>query len=171
MAIDKDIWDKIKADYEAGNIDEDKAFTQLSKNYLVDRTTITKKAKKDNWVYGKNSHIITLETSTIRNIQKLNDEKSHLNHTEITAVEKGIRRELEKDEINNTTLHLVKMIQSQLLEAIPLMKIDDLKPKDITSALKDINDINNPSISKIEVNNSNNQQNNIPTQINIIRDV
>ena len=50
MAIDKSIWAKIKADYEAGNIEEDKAFTQLSVIYKVDRTTITKKAKKEDWI-------------------------------------------------------------------------------------------------------------------------
>lgn len=161
MAIDKAIWEKIKADYEAGNIEEDKAFTQLSNNYLVDRTTITKKAKKENWIYGKNSQIITLETSVIKNIQEINEKKSHLNHTELMAVERGVKRELEKEEINSNTFHIAKILQTQLMEAIPLMKIDDLKPKDITGALKDIHDMNNPKdVASINIQNTNAVQTN-----------
>ena len=49
-------------------------------------------------------------------------------------------------------------------------KIDDLKPKDITSALKDINDIVNPKVDTV-INNANLQQNEIPTIINIVRDI
>ena len=165
MAIDKTIWSKIRADYEAGNIDEDKAFTQLSKAYSVNRTTITKKAKKEDWQYGKNSHIVTLEASAIKGIQKVSEEKAHLNHTEITAIENGVKKQLEKEEINNTTMHLAKMMQAQLLEAIPNMKIDDLKPKDITGALKDIHDIANPQTSKTEINNTNSTQNIVTVEI------
>ena len=53
---------------------------------------------------------------------------------------------------------LAKILQAQLFEAVPLMKIDDLKPKDITSALKDINDIVNPKVETV-INNANLQQN------------
>ena len=162
MAIDKTIWEKIKADFEAGNIEEEKAFTQLSNIYKVDRSTITKKAKKENWIYGKNHTIITLESSTIRNIQEINEKKSHLNHTELMAIERGVKKELQRDGINDNTYHLAQIIQTQLFEAIPLMKIDDLKPKDITSALKDINDIINPKDgANITVNNTNAVQNNL----------
>lgn len=161
MAIDKTIWENIKADFEAGNIEEEKAFTQLSNIYKVDRSTITKKAKKENWQYGKNHTIITLESSTIRNIQEINEKKSQLNHTELMAVERGVKRELQKERINDNTYHLAQVIQAQLFEAIPLMKIDDLKPKDITSALKDINDMINPKAENvINNNNTNATQNN-----------
>lgn len=161
MAIDKSIWAKIKADYEAGNIEEDKAFTQLSVIYKVDRSTITKKAKKEDWIYGKNHGIITLESSTIKDFQELQNKKSHLNHTELKAVEKGVKRELEKDGINTNTFHLAQIIQSQLIDAVPLMKIDDLKPKDITSAMKDIHDMVNPKVdTNIRVDNNNLQQTN-----------
>lgn len=169
MAINKSIWDSIRADYEAGNIEEDKAFTQLASMYKVDRTTITKKAKKEDWIYGKNHTIITLESSVIKNIQEINEKKSHLNHTDLMAVERGVKRELEKDNINSNTFHLAKILQAQLFEAVPLMKIDDLKPKDITSALKDINDIVNPKVDTV-INNANLQQNETTMQINIIRD-
>ena len=47
---------------------------------------------------------------------------------EKTAVEET-KRELEKEEINSNTFHIAKILQTQLMEAIPLMKIDDLKPK------------------------------------------
>ena len=51
------------------------------------------------------------------------------------------------------------------------MKIDDLKPKDITSAMKDIHDMVNPKVdTNIRVDNNNTQENNMPMQINIIRD-
>lgn len=167
MAIDKSIWEQVKADFEAGLVEEDKAFTHLSETYKIDRSTISKKAKRDGWVFGKNSHIITLETSVIKDIQEVNEKKSHLNHTELMAVEKGVKRELEKEEIDSNTFHIAKILQTQLMEAIPLMKIDDLKPKDITGALKDIHDINNPKdAASININNENNQatQNNITVE-------
>lgn len=164
MAIDKSIWDSIRADYEAGNIEEDKAFTQLASMYKVDRSTITKKAKKEDWIYGKNHTIITLESSVIKDIQEINEKKSHLNHTDLMAVERGVKRELEKDNINSNTFHLAKILQAQLFEAVPLMKIDDLKPKDITSALKDINDIVNPKVETV-INNANLTNNEIIVEI------
>lgn len=162
MAIDKAIWEQVKADFEAGIVEESKAFTHLSETYKIDRSTISKKAKKENWIYGKNSQIITLETSVIKNIQEINEKKSHLNHTELMAVEKGVKRELEKEEIDSNTFHIAKILQTQLMEAIPLMKIDDLKPKDITGALKDIHDINNPKdATSFNIQNTNVQQTNI----------
>lgn len=161
MAIDKAIWEQVKADFEAGIVEEDKAFTHLSETYKIDRSTISKKAKRDGWVFGKNSHIITLEATTISSLQRLQGEKSHLNHTELMAVEKGVKRELEKEEINSNTFHIAKILQTQLMEAIPLMKIDDLKPKDITGALKDIHDINNPKdAASINIQNTNAVQTN-----------
>ena len=58
------------------------------------------------------------------------------------------------------------MLQAQLLEAVPLMKIEDLKPKDITSALKDIHDINNPTPkTDISLTNANQVNNEAPTII------
>lgn len=165
MAIDKSIWEQVKADFEAGIVEEDKAFTHLSETYKIDRSTISKKAKKDGWVFGKNSHIITLEATTISNLQKIQSEKSQLNHTEITTIDRAVRRELQKEIINDKTFHLAEIIQAQLIEAIPCMKIDDLKPKDITSALKDINDIVNPKVdTSINIQNSNNQQTNIEVE-------
>lgn len=164
MAIDKAIWEQVKADFEAGIVEEDKAFTHLSETYKIDRSTISKKAKRDGWVFGKNSHIITLEATTISNLQRIQSEKSQLNHTEITTIDRAVRRELQKEIINDKTFHLAEIIQTQLIEAVPYMKIDDLKPKDITSALKDINDIVNPKdAASININNENNQatQNNI----------
>lgn len=169
MAIDKSIWDKIKADYEAGNIEEDKAFTQLAAMYKVDRTTITKKAKKEDWIYGKNHTIITLETSVIKDMQEISEKKSQLNHTDLMAIERGVKKELEKDNINSNTFHLAKILQAQLFDAVPLMKIDDLKPKDITSALKDINDIVNPKDgTNINVSNTNATQTNIELNKDIV---
>ena len=162
MAIDKSIWEQVKADFEAGIVEEDKAFTHLSETYKIDRSTISKKAKKYGWVFGKNSHLITLEKTTISNLQRLQSEKSQLNHTEIATIDRAVRRELQKEIINDKTFHLAEIIQAQLIEAIPCMKIDDLKPKDITSALKDINDIVNPKVdTSINIQNSNNQQTNI----------
>ena len=77
------------------------------------------------------------------------------------AVEKGVKRELEKEEINSNTFHIAKILQTQLMEAIPLMKIDDLKPKDITGALKDIHDMNNPKdATSINIQNTNAVQTN-----------
>lgn len=57
MAIDKSIWEQVKADFEAGIVEEDKAFTHLSETYKIDRSTISKKAKRDGWVFGKNEKI------------------------------------------------------------------------------------------------------------------
>lgn len=160
VAISKDIWAKVKADYEAGTVEEEKAFSHLSKEYLIDRTTISKKAKKEEWKYGKNSHISHLESSAISQLAEANEEKSHLNHTEITSVEKKTQQLLDREIINNETIRIAKALQNKMLTALEFMDIEGLKPKEITGAMKDINDIVNPKENKIEVNNTNAQQSN-----------
>ena len=144
MAISKDIWDKVKADFEAGTVEEEKAFSHLAKEYNINRTTISKKAKKEAWKYGVNSHISHLEASAISQLAEANANKSHLNHTQLQAVDKKTLMSIDREIINNDTIRMAKALQNKMMDALDFMDIEGLKPKEITGAMKDINDIINP---------------------------
>ena len=144
MAIAKEIWEQIEADYEVGIFKEETIFSDLAKKYKVDRGGISKKAKAKGWEYGKNSHLSHQESTNIKGFLEINEEKSHLNHTEITAVDSKTKQLLEKEGINSNTIHMAKIMQSRLLDSMENMLLEGLKPKEITSAMKDLHDMNNP---------------------------
>jgi hypothetical protein len=159
VAIAKEVWDAIKADYEAGIFKEETVFSDLAKKYKVDRGGISKKAKAKDWEYGKFSHLSQLEASSVRGLSEVCEKKSHLNHTEVVAIENKTKQLLERDHINANTMILANAIQDRLLQSIETMVISDLRPKEITGAMKDINDMANPKESNV-INNANAQQNN-----------
>ena len=169
MAIAKEIWEHIKAEYEVGIFEEKKIYSELARKYNVNRTTISKRAKKNKWIYGKNSHLAHQEKANITEFLEVEEKKSHLNHTEITAVKEKTEQLLQKEGINSNTIQMIKVMQKKIVSSMEYMQLEGLKPKEITSAMKDIHDMNNPKESQTNINidNQNTQQSLEQTGISI----
>lgn len=120
MSINKETWKKIKAEYEAGFFTEDVIFSKLGQNNNVDRSTISKKAKKEGWIYGKNSHIVNLDISAIREISQSNVEKSHLSREELKAIEDLKQIELIKQGLKPKEIKICDMAYNTILQALKI---------------------------------------------------
>jgi len=160
MAISKEVWEHIKADYEFGVVAKEQAFSHLAKTYNVNRTTVSKKAKKEEWIYGSKSQIPIQEALCIKGLSEIKEKKSHLNHTELETSEIKKQMELKRLDFNNTNMDIILAMQNKIVEAFDHIDIANLKPKEITSALKDLNDMANPKEPLVNINNANNQQTN-----------
>lgn len=83
MAIKQDLWDEAKAMFEGGA-----EFKDIAYKTKIERTTISKKAKRDGWNKSQNSQLIDKEINVLL-------EKSQLNSHEITYHEAEVSRKVE----------------------------------------------------------------------------
>lgn len=156
MAISKDIWDKAKVMYELGH-----TLGDISNTLEIDKGGLSRKAKKENWVQGKNqqlkSDIIeyehqksTLEEKKSTLIEKL----STLENYEITIFDKIIENELNHKSLVFSTQTLALVRNNQILtkntktvmlktgEYIEGKKVDDrYEPYEVELSPTDIKEI------------------------------
>jgi CTP synthase (UTP-ammonia lyase) len=111
-------WSAIKTEYVTG----ESSYRELAKDYSVSLRTIADRAKKENWVELRKKHRNNIATKTLRK-----------------AEDKQVQRALK---LMSATDDLLKKI----VEAIEVMNASDMfvdvrLPKQLSSALKDIKDI------------------------------
>lgn len=89
MAIKPEIWTKAKVMFEAG-----KTLQFIQDETGINQSTVSKKAKKEGWVKGKNQEIIIEES-------RLKVEKSRLNQDELEFHDKEVERAIKNLKIDN----------------------------------------------------------------------
>lgn len=117
MAINKEIWDKAKALLELG-----KSLGDISIELGIDKGGLSKKAKKFNWIQGKNQQLksdvieIENEISTLEAKKSTLAEKiSTLDDFDITIFNEVVESELKRKSILFSTANLSLIRKNQLL--------------------------------------------------------
>ncbi len=112
MAISKDIWNKAQAYFEAG-----KSLTYISDTLDINKSNISRKAKKDKWIKGKTqqlkSDIIDLEKKKATISQQnatLSQQVATLEDFEITTLDEMIQEETKLKSLifNATILNVIR---------------------------------------------------------------
>lgn len=153
-------WEAIKEGFEKGLSAED-----LSKKFKATIKHINDKARMDKWQV--NSYINNDISEFIATSQKL---ANNSNHDEINdIIVDKINTQILDNELISNNRKLAKMIQGVIIKERQKINIGNIKQ--VSSTLKDIESMANPSPNTlIQNNNANVQENNMPMQINIIRD-
>ena len=98
MAIDKDVWLKAKALFEIG-----KSLTDIAEATGIDKSSISKRAKKEGWDKGKNQQLVIDKVNTVNDLEELN--------SQIQQLPSQIQQEVVNAEISEQ-LALIKSIQN-----------------------------------------------------------
>lgn len=113
-------WSKIKTEYVTSNI----GYRKLAENHKVPFKTLAHRAKQENWVEMRQRHKDKLVTKAVKKIE-----------------DKGIDYKSTLYEIAyNMALQLQNITKDKTVEDLAVL---GLKPRDITSAAKDIGEILN----------------------------
>jgi hypothetical protein len=112
-------WNEIRTEY----ITTQKSYTDLSKKYGVNRTTIGYKAAEEGWVALREQHQAKALTRTLKEIEK-NQSKRMVKVFDLT------------DKVLDTLIKAISGQEGEEARAIVLMD-----PKKVTGAIKDIKEI------------------------------
>lgn len=159
MAYTESQWEKAKAYYEAGM-----SLSQIKDKTNIARNTISQRAKREQWEHSKNSDYIEAKI-------KVETQKGTILEQSGT-VALNIADDIALDKAKSITLFQNSALKNQKKANELLELTDDMK--DIESHAR-ITKTNKETVLGKEIdtiiNNTNAQQNNQPTQINIIRDI
>lgn len=155
-------WDEIKADYEAGM-----SQAELRKKYNISAGTLGSRIKRDNWRLSQEQRAALSEFQEAS--AKVCESFRNANETQKKEMVEQINIALENNAIISNNRKIAKAFQSLMVRGISEKRY--ATPSEIkqgTSALKDLETIANPQNGKVDITNTNAQQNN--TQILIIKD-
>ena len=156
MAIKKEVWEKAKFLYELG-----KSLSEIRNETNINDSSISKKAKKEGWIKGKNqelkSDIIDIEDENSRLLKKKSraiEKLSDFSDFEITLFEDAVVKKLKHESLVFSTASLSLIRKNQLLKAnkkTVMMKVEqfengvrvgqDYEPYEIPLDAKDLKDI------------------------------
>lgn len=124
MAISQALWDKAKLLFEHG-----KTLSEIHKETGIDRSTISKKSKAENWVKNdEKSTLVNKEVLTIIMQDEINQQKSTLNQHELNYHNRQVleRVNLEREKIlfDNDTIDNQSLVRKAQLEISKLVEID-----------------------------------------------
>jgi len=188
MAIKKELWDKAKFYFELGD-----SLGDIRLKTGIDRTTISKKAKKEGWIKQKNqqlkSDIVEFDEENSTLVEKkstLVEKVAQLSDFEITMLDNIIENEEGSKSLIFSTQSLALIRNNQLLtknKKTVMLKVAqygaegqrsgedyepyevDLSPSDIKECIESTDKasitlgVSQRHAPKIEVNNTNAQQN------------
>ena len=155
-------WEAIKEAYEGGI---DKA--DIIKKYKIDHKQLSNKVSLENWVVK--GHLKAEIEGFYENVHKTaqNLDNLHPDNQDI-LIEKLNTLEQDNELIGNNR-KIAKMLQGVIVSNRNAINLQNIK--NVSGVLKDIESMANPSPNTlIQNNNANVQENNMPMQINIIRD-
>ena len=84
--ISKEIWDKAKAMFEGGA-----SLKDINYETNIDKSTVSKKAKKEGWEKGKNSTVIQAEAMVIAEKSTMNQPQLNYHNNEVDRLTKDTR--------------------------------------------------------------------------------
>ena len=149
-------WEAIQEAYESG-FDRD----EICKKYHITPKILSNRINKEEWsVKGSvKADVIGLSEQVHKTAQNIT--KLHPKNQELASEVFSTRTEDEELMTNNRKIS--KLLQSVIIQNRNSITLQNIK--NVSSTLKDIESIANPQASKIEVNNTNAQQNNIVIEI------
>lgn len=106
MAYSSDQWEKAKAYYEAG-----KSLAEIKERTGIDRSSISKKAKIQQWKHGANLDIIEAEVKAV-------EKKSTLNSTQRKVIDEVVNEKLKHIELFQKSALNNQALANQSLKAI-----------------------------------------------------
>lgn len=120
MAIRKELWDKARALYELGN-----SLSIISDKTGIDRSSISKRAKKDGWIQGE--------------IQQLKNEKINA-ISDLATVENKIQQQIQPHQISEFNKAVddglrLKLLATNVQES--MLELVELSTKQVKQVLKD----------------------------------
>lgn len=148
-------WDEIKADFEAGM-----SQAEIRKKYNISAGTLGSKIKRSGWVLSQEQKTAILEFQEAS--AKVCESFRNANETQKKEMIEQVNVTLENNAIISNNRKIAKAFQSLMVRGISEKRY--ATPSEIkqgTSALKDLEMIANPQSNKIEINNTNAQQNQI----------
>lgn len=193
MAINKEVWERIRVLFETG-----KSLKDIELDTGINKGTISKKAKKEGWEKNKIQPLKADITDYEEKKATLDNQKGNLlervaklSDFEITVLNEVIEEEKHISSLITSTSTLAIIRTNQLLtknQTYEKINVGDgmqqLEPRELNPTdLKNISDtIDKLSITtkvndrfstsaNVAIQNNQEQTNNQPTQINIVRDV
>lgn len=157
MAISQDKWNKAKTLFESGKL----SLSEISKQTGIDKSSISKKSKIQQWSSVENSDYIDAKVL-------IATKKSTLSMEKINTLD-----EIADNEIRNRNL-VYGVTQKALRKANAM--IDEIDNANDLKAIVDLSDRASITLgvnarhANTTINNTNANQVNAPTQINIVRD-
>lgn len=156
MAISQDKWDKARTLFETGKF----SLSEISKQTGINKSSISKKAKIQQWSSVENSDYIEAKVL-------ISDKKSTLTVEKINTLD-----DVANEIIKHRHLFQTSALRNQQKANEILEMTEDMK--DIESHAR-ITKTNKETVlgkdPETVINNANVQENNMPMQINIIRDI
>jgi len=86
-------WQEVQADYEVRDLPN----TELAIRHGVTETAIRKRAKRDSWVKGSSSSLISDKVNIINNVKELSSRSSILSSSHLNAIDDEVRFRLSND--------------------------------------------------------------------------
>ena len=149
------VWDEIKADFEAGMTQ-----AELRKKYNISAGTLGSKIKRAGWVLSHEQKAALTEFQEAS--AKVCESFRNANETQKKEMIEQVNIALENNAIISNNRKIAKAFQSLMVRGISEKRYaTPTEIKQGTSALKDLEMIANPQSSKIEITNTNAQQNQI----------
>nr|DAI27564.1 MAG TPA: SatD family (SatD) [Caudoviricetes sp.] len=149
------VWDEIKADFEAGM-----SQAELRKKYNISAGTLGSKIKRAGWVLSHEQKAALTEFQEAS--AKVCESFRNANETQKKEMIEQVNITLENNAIISNNRKIAKAFQSLIVRGISDKRYaTPTEIKQGTSALKDLEAIANPQSSKIEITNTNAQQNQI----------
>lgn len=86
-------WDQARADYEVRGT----SFTELAKNYGVDRAAVSRRAKKEGWIQGKSHALVEKKVNAIKMLAEVSAESHAMPVTFQYTLEKVVNERLQAE--------------------------------------------------------------------------
>jgi len=149
------VWNEIKADFEAGM-----SQAELRKKYNISAGTLGSKIKRAGWVLSHEQKAALTEFQEAS--AKVCESFRNANETQKKEMIEQVNIALENNAIISNNRKIAKAFQSLMVRGISEKRYTTpTEIKQGTSALKDLEMIANPQSNKIEINNTNAQQNEV----------
>lgn len=165
MAYSEKQWDIVRAFYERGlSLAEIAARHEVE---IKDRSSISKKAKSDGWVKGKNSTLVQDEALAKQKAVEIAGKKSTLNSTELEVHNTLVAEKIQDDIFFRKASHI---ISRQIIQKVQTEKLSMMELKVAQDGIgKGKENIYGRS-PEVTINNTNAQQNNVADELRKLAD-
>lgn len=86
-------WENVRADFEVRNLPN----TELALKHGVTETAIRKRAKRDGWIKGVSSSLVTDKVNIINDVMELSSKSSNLSSNHLAVIDDEVSFRLQND--------------------------------------------------------------------------
>ncbi|MBR3665208.1 MAG: hypothetical protein IKN64_11270 [Desulfovibrio sp.] len=96
--LTKEQWEQIRADYEVHGLGN----RELSRKYGLSTSTLSERAKKEQWVQGKTEQLVSRKIAAVKEMREIELETEQFGRVERRAFEKEVKDRLDLEGIRTS---------------------------------------------------------------------